>query len=129
MNVRILDGEREGSSVYHCGDGFHYHYNNGNNYGENEGNASVLYMRCSNLHTKNCHGTAKVLLTPEGTEWINLARHTCCKDVYYERVRRLRRYMLQEATRANGPYETPTSLVERIRNRFVHFLVGYIHHQ
>ena len=122
MNINILDGNREGSYVYTCGDGFHYHYNNGNNYGENENTSSVMYMRCTNHHSKLCRGSARVVLTPEGAQWVNLERHTCAPDHLYERVKQLRGLILKAATQHNGPYETPTSLVDRLRNRSVAFL-------
>ena len=119
MQASVFEGEREGSSIYHCGDGFYYHYNNGYEYGVNEGNAAVSYMRCIHHNTKNCHGTAKAVVTAEGLQWVNLSQHICSRDVYHERLIRLRRFILKEATRVNGPFETPTSLVDRIRTRFV----------
>lgn len=118
MNITILDGKRDGSRIYTCRDGFYYHYNNGNNYAENEGNGSVLYMRCINYNSRHCCGSAKVELTPDGAQWINLRHHSCAPDQLYERVMRLRS-IVRAATDKNGPYETASMVVDRIRNRLV----------
>lgn len=119
MNIQFIEGERANSYIYHCGDGHHYHYNNCNNYGENEGNASTLYMRCKNHYSKGCPGTAAVHMNDEGAQWTNTHRHTCTADRYYERVLLLRKLIIAESKQQNGPYETPTELVERIRNEYV----------
>lgn len=113
--VQVFEGFQDGSAVYHCDDGYYYHYNNNNDYAL-RGNEPVHYLRYKNYARRGCTGTAKVSHGAEGVQWTNMQRHTCAPDRYLARVRNLRRDILDEATRMNGPYEPPAAVVERVRN-------------
>ena len=116
MNVDFLHGRREGSYIYHCNDGFYYHFNNGYNYANNE-NSSVVHLRCVNYSSRQCQGTAKVITSDEGPQWTNLQPHTCAPDGSHHQVLRLRQQILQESANLQGPYETPSEIVNRVRDQ------------
>ncbi len=116
MEIEVIDGKREGSAIYHCGDGYYYHYNNGNLYNENE--ALVLNLRCRKYSQLGCAGSAKIVIV-EGEnimEWTNRQPHVCTRDRTHHAVLDLRRNILQEASQLNGPYEAPSTVVNRVRN-------------
>ena len=116
MNIGIVEGKHDGSSLYYCeaDPGFHYHFNRGNSY--NEGNSSIYYLRCRKYHSRGCTGSAKIESTPEGVTWTNLKRHICAPNPTHHHVLNLRREILEECVNA-GPYETPAEVVRRIRHR------------
>lgn len=117
--MQVLNGFRDETGVYHCNDGYFYHYNNCNDYARNGGGSPVHYLRCKNYYGRGCTGSAKVTSNDDGVHWENLTRHICARDHEFARVRVLREDIIQEAVRLDGPYEAPGSVVERIRNRCV----------
>lgn len=116
-NIQILNGFRDETGIYHCNDGYFYHYNNCNDYARNGNGAPVHYLRCKNYYLRGCSGSAKVTCTANGVEWENNSRHTCARDHFFAPVRTLREEIVHEATRLDVPYEMPVSVVERVRNR------------
>lgn len=116
MNISIVDGKQDGTSLYYCGDGFYYHFNRGNRY--NEGNSSTYYLRCRKYYKRGCCGTAKIEVSPDNQlTWENLKRHTCAPNPTHHAVLNLRREILNECARNDGPYETPSEVVRRVRHR------------
>ncbi|XP_034252579.1 uncharacterized protein LOC117652054 [Thrips palmi] len=119
MVIRVEDGKREGTYVYHCEDGFYYHFNNGNDYGQNEGNATLLHLRCVKRYKRSCMGTAKIEVTDDGAVWTNMGRHSCAPNPTRHQVMHLRQDILVESVENfNRPYEAPAALVERVRARY-----------
>lgn len=117
--IQVLNGFRAETGVYHCNDGYFYHYNNCNDYARNGGGSPVHYFRCKNYYERGCTGSAKATCNGDGVQWENLTRHVCARDHEFARVRVLREEIIQEALRLDGPYEAPASVVERVRNRWV----------
>lgn len=118
MAIRVENGKKPGSFFYHCEDGYFYYFNNGNDYGDPEGNAGMLlHLRCKNRYKRLCMGTAKIEVTPQGSVWTNLMPHTCPRNLAHQHVTHLRQEILAEAVENfNRPYESPAALVERVRS-------------
>lgn len=104
-------GQREGSLVYYCGDGYSYNVNKRR---VDINGAIILNLRCKNYYRQSCRGSALVVQFQEEEEWFNGNDHirNCVVDEYSHRVRQLI-YEIKEACRTM-PYERPRQLLDRL---------------
>ena len=116
MNFEVVRGKRENSFLYHCGDGYQYHFNKGNGY--NEFPSTIWYLRCRHYSSRGCTGAAQIN-NPHGgnLEWISTKRHTCAPDRNHPMFLNMRHEILDQSVNEVGPYETPAEVVRRVRNR------------
>ena len=117
MDVNIIDGYRDGSRLYYCGDGHFYYYNQQYLYGHNE-NTGVVYLRCRHYDSRACRGSASVHVAADGSMTRrNTGRHICAPDMLHGEVRALRQAIIQEAIAPGNRHESPAELVQRVRER------------
>lgn len=115
--MHVMEGTKEGSSIYYCGDGYYYYYHSEYGYSVNEGNCTKAYMRCIDKNKRLCQGAAYVIVQSNGEFlWNNVHRHTCAMDLTKPEVTKLKKLILEECTKTNSHYEPPSSLVNRCRN-------------